>query len=168
MANKVGTAGANTLRGTATHDEIDGLGGKDTLYGLGGKDELDGDGGNDRLFGGAGNDDLEGGLGADSLFGGSGRDWLEGGAGNDWLTGGTGADVFEFDRNDGRDVITDFQNGVDKIELDDFSRAQVQNVIRNSKMVDGDLVLTLAGGNTVTLEGMTKAQLDVSDFLFDS
>ncbi|GHC61714.1 calcium-binding protein [Neogemmobacter tilapiae] len=168
MVNKVGTAGPNTLRGTNGYDELDGLGGNDTLYVLNGNDELDGDGGNDRLFGGFGNDDLDGGAGADSLYGGAGRDWLEGDAGNDWLAGGGGADVFEFDRNDGRDVISDFQNGLDKIELDDFSRAQVQNLIKNSKMVDGDLVLTLSAGNTVTLEGMTKAQLDISHFLFDS
>jgi Ca2+-binding RTX toxin-like protein len=186
MVKKVGTNAAETLRGTNNVDDLEGRGGNDTLLGLGGHDDLEGEGGNDRLVGGAGNDeldgdagddrlfgglghdDLDGGTGADSLSGGSGRDRLEGEAGNDWLMGGAGVDVVEFDRNDGQDVIADFQNGIDKIELDDFSQAQVQAVIRNSKMVDGDLVLTLSAGNTVTLEGMTKAQLGLSDFLFDS
>jgi Ca2+-binding RTX toxin-like protein len=71
------------------------------------------------LDGGAGDDLLVGGAGLDVLTGGTGNDTLEGGVGLDVLTGGAGADHFNFSRNDGPDLVTDFQSGVDKIVLDD-------------------------------------------------
>ncbi|MEF9605158.1 calcium-binding protein, partial [Paracoccus sp. PXZ] len=88
------------------------------------------------------------------------------GRGNDILTGGAGADVFEFERGDGRDIVTDFQNGVDRLDFDDFSRAQVQAVISNAQQVGDDLVLRLSADTIVTIENMQKAQLDMGDFTF--
>jgi Ca2+-binding RTX toxin-like protein len=69
-ATKVGTAGANVLRGTPGADVIAGLGGNDTIRGLAG---------NDFLCGGAGRDTLIGGGGRDKLFGQAGRDICKGG-----------------------------------------------------------------------------------------
>ncbi len=40
-----------------------------------------------------------------------------GGGGNDTLTGGNGADVFVYASGGGKDVITDYTAGVDKIRL---------------------------------------------------
>ena len=63
---------------------------------------------------------LTGNGGDNVLNGGAGNDTLVGGLGNDTLTGGTGADNFVFDAALGpinMDRITDFQVGVDKIEL---------------------------------------------------
>lgn len=71
------------------------------------------------IDGGAGNDDIWGGDGLDVLNGGSGDDWIEGGLGLDVLTGGTGTDHFVFNWGDGPDIITDFQQGNDKIVLRD-------------------------------------------------
>lgn len=68
---------------------------------------------------GAGNDDIWGGAGLDVLMGGTGDDWIEGGRGWDVLTGGGGSDHFVFNSGDGPDVITDFQQGADKIVLGD-------------------------------------------------
>lgn len=77
---------------------------------------LDGDIGNDTLIGNAG-DDL--------LIGGSDSDILSGGAGNDTLTGGQGSDTYLFTSaaafnpaDLGVDVISNFNSGVDKIQLD--------------------------------------------------
>lgn len=69
--------------------------------------------GNNRLFGDAGND---------TLSGGAGNDLLSGGVGADLLSGGIGADRFDFFEfsthiGTGRDVITDFEAGVDTINL---------------------------------------------------
>jgi Ca2+-binding RTX toxin-like protein len=72
------------------------------------------------LEGGGGHDYLTGGAGFDFLNGGTGDDMLTGGDGWDVLTGGAGADHFVFTPSAGPDLITDFQQGVDKIVLDGF------------------------------------------------
>jgi hypothetical protein len=52
------------------------------------------------------------------LAGGDGVDILNGGVGDDTLTGGAGADRYMFDaRGWGVDTITDFQHGVDDLDL---------------------------------------------------
>ena len=65
---------------------------------------------------------LIGGTGADRLVGGAGNDVLTGGLGADLLTGGAGADTFKYltiddSTHDARDIITDFQTGVDTLDL---------------------------------------------------
>lgn len=70
-----------------------------TVSGTQGMDVLTGAGGNDRLAGG------------------QGADILTDGAGADRLTGGQGADTFIFAYDDQTDVITDFEVGVDQIDL---------------------------------------------------
>jgi Ca2+-binding RTX toxin-like protein len=99
------------------------------LYGADGEDKLDGRGGDDYLWGGAGGDNIIGGTGRDTLVGDYGNDRLDGGADNDvvwggWgddvMAGGAGADTFYFSsKNDiyNYDTITDFQHGIDKIDL---------------------------------------------------
>ncbi|MBI4780655.1 MAG: hypothetical protein HY785_04965 [Oscillatoriophycideae cyanobacterium NC_groundwater_1537_Pr4_S-0.65um_50_18] len=90
----------NTTQGLANSDDvINGQGGDDVLTGLGGNDTLRGGDGNDRLWGSAGDDVLIGGLGADTL------------------TGETGGDRFVLAPDSGTDVISDFQLGIDRIQL---------------------------------------------------
>ena len=69
------------------------------------------------LSGGAGMDVITGRAGADVLFGGAGDDILTDGAGSDRLTGGAGADTFIFAYDRTVDTITDFEIGVDEIDL---------------------------------------------------
>ncbi len=87
------------------------------------------------LGGGAGDDLLVGGAGLDVLNGGTGSDTLEGGLGLDVLTGGAGADYFVFNRGDGPDLVTDFQQGIDKIALGDG----LHNVHIGPFGIDGEL-----------------------------
>ncbi|MBP8671990.1 MAG: M10 family metallopeptidase C-terminal domain-containing protein [Sphingobium sp.] len=73
------------------------------------------------ITGGAGNDALSGLNGKDNLLGGAGDDVLNGGALGDTLTGGTGADSFVLDiltTSANKDVIKDFELGIDHIALD--------------------------------------------------
>ncbi|PCJ09355.1 MAG: glycerophosphodiester phosphodiesterase [Rhodobacteraceae bacterium] len=105
------------LQGNAGHDTLMGGKGNDRLVGGGGKDQLMGGSGNDRLVGGNHNDALTGGSGNDMLLGGKGRDSLLGHHGNDVLTGGAGRDVFVFHKNHGNDTITDFELGIDHIQI---------------------------------------------------
>ncbi|MCZ8332736.1 MAG: calcium-binding protein [Rhodobacteraceae bacterium] len=164
MSRVTGAAAGMVRNGTAGNDEIDGGAGNDRLFGLGGNDEIDGGAGNDLIDGGEGADDLDGELGDDSLSGGVGNDLLNGGAGNDLLTGGAGADVFEFYRGSGRDVITDFANGQDRIEIDGLSRTGAEALISAAQQVGNDVVLTLAADRSITLQAFRLSDLDLSDF----
>lgn len=74
--------------------------------------------------GGGGRDRLFGGSEANVLFGDGGRDEIAGGLGADFLTGGEDRDTFVFRaigdsslRHGGRDIIEDFQNVFDSIDL---------------------------------------------------
>lgn len=66
---------------------------------------------------GAGQDILTGNDVDNRLDAGAGNDSLNGGKGDDWLTGGAGSDKFVFADLGGRDTITDFVSGTDKIDL---------------------------------------------------
>lgn len=118
--SQVGTAGDDVLVGDDGDNAIEGLAGADRLRGLGGADLLDGGEDDDTLRGNGGSDTLLGGAGADLLYGGAGSDVLAGGWGKDELTGGGGADTFRFDVFEkalNRDLVTDFEHGIDHIEI---------------------------------------------------
>ncbi len=97
----------------------------ENLSGSGFADTLKGDNNANRIEGGAGNDKLygNGGKGKDKLFGGDGKDKLYGGKGKDKLTGGAGKDQFVFAKKEGKDIITDFESGKEKIDLSAFNFA---------------------------------------------
>jgi cysteinyl-tRNA synthetase, unknown class len=107
-----GGAGADYLAGNRGNDVIRAGAGNDIVYGEWGRDYIDGGDGNDILWGNDNND---------TLLGGAGDDRLVGDRGNDQLTGGAGQDIFVYEnfvpRTLGRDEITDFEVGVDRIEL---------------------------------------------------
>jgi Ca2+-binding RTX toxin-like protein len=115
--NITGSGHNDQLFGNNVANLLSGGGGADLLYGDSGDDVLDGGAGRDVLDGGNGNDRLFGGADADVLNGGDGADRLHGGVGDDILTGGSGNDVFVFAELGGRDSITDFRRGQDKIDL---------------------------------------------------
>lgn len=119
-------------------DYAHGFGGNDTMRGHGGADLLMGDGGSDVLQGGTGNDSLQG------------------GAGNDRLMGGSGADTFLLrSGTTGTDVITDFQDGLDRIDITgSFQRAS-----------HADGVLITHAGGTVLIEDARLAQITAADFI---
>ena len=107
-------------------ENVDGGAGNDFINGNNSANTLNGGHGNDRLFGGSGNDVLIGGKGADTF---------NGGKGSDKYIGGSGADRFCIDRGVGRDIITDYGTGNDRIDL-------------LSGLTENDLSFSYAGGNT--------------------
>lgn len=121
-----GGDGADVMFGNDGNDLVDGGTGDDTLSGNDGNDTLLGSEGNDILAGARGNDVLMGGEGNDRLDGGEGNDTLNGGIGNDTLTGGAGADLFVITPANApiKLTITDFQSGVDKLDLRAFTLTQ--------------------------------------------
>ena len=69
------------------------------------------------LIGGVNGDTLDGGGGKDRLYGGLGNDILIDGGDVDNLTGGAGADTFALSLDGRTDVIRDFENGSDVIDV---------------------------------------------------
>lgn len=174
--NLVGNAGDNALFGKDGKDVLIGNAGDDLLKGGSDKDTLSGGDGNDTLLGGddkdklfgmAGDDELFGQDGKDTVLGGPGEDTLFGGQDKDKLTGGDGADVFGFLRKEsGVDTITDFEAGVDKIDLTDFNTDFDHLKFKNE---GDDVIVTVGKGKNAVkfkLLGYNKDDIDGSFFQF--
>ena len=140
---QTGGAGADRLTGGLGADRLSGLSGNDTLVASAGNDRLSGDGGNDVLYGGTGGDVIDGGTGRDTLFGGS------------------VADVFVFQQGDGIDSLRDFQNGVDRLQVEGVRGF---SALAFSAAVGGTWVDY--GNGALYVSGMTRGQFDASDFVF--
>ena len=100
----------------------------------------------------------------DLLFGGGGNDRLSGDWGADTLMGGLGADVFVFavlTRGE-VDRITDFQQGIDRIEMPVSLGGYAALSLR---AVSGGVEVS-AKGHTILLAGQSLRAMDASDFLF--
>ncbi len=108
-----------------------------------------------------GGETLEGGDGIDSLFGSDGDDVIIGGAGDDVLSGGAGQDSFVFDSESGHDIVTDLlAQDTLVFEGQEFN---MEDLVL-SENDEGDVVVSFQGveGSSVTLEGVTKDDLDTN------
>lgn len=145
----------------------------------------------DSMFGNAqgGNDVLTGGSYVDMLMGDArtydpaapgsitgGKDILNGKGGNDELWGGPNSDIFAFDKGSGQDLIHDFNQGNsivgstavehDLIDVQDYGFADWTAL--KSLIVDddsGNAVMHLTASDTITLQGVQKADLHATDFI---
>jgi Ca2+-binding RTX toxin-like protein len=122
--------------------------------------------------GGAGNDDVYGFGGSDRLNGNDGNDLVNGGVGDDTLTGDKGNDIFVFQGACGKDVITDFEKGKDRIDLSDY-HLTFADVKAHAQTSGNDVVIDIgaaqggaAGVDTVTLANAKLAPMDTNYFLF--
>lgn len=165
----LGGGGADTLIGGTNSDNLDGQAGNDLVDGGFGNDVVAGGDGNDRVLGGTGSDAMTGGNGSDTLDGSIGADTMDGGGGDDVLTGGAfgtdvmtgglGADSFVYvSANDSfataaADIITDFEVGVDKINLVALSAGVFAFMGSDpfSPTQESVRVVAGAGGTTVAL-----------------
>lgn len=165
--------------------------GHDAVYALSGINIIHGGPDSDLLFGGFQADFIDGGDGNDVLRGDAhgflgGADTLIGGLGDDLLMGALGADTFVFNPDDGNDIIaafnvadiafglsgysavatgTDFQPGIDKIHLAEFSSVDPGNLL--SFVRDGvDGAVFSAEGTAITFFDLNAAQLSIGDFIF--
>ena len=85
------------------------------------------------------------------------------------MTGGSGSDVFVFENGSNDDVITDFGNGNDDIDLSALgvtTFAQVQAALSSNGAGDAVIDLSALGGNgSVTLTGVDVSAMDATDFI---
>ncbi len=130
-------------------------------------DNFRGRGGDDRLSGGKGADILRGNGGEDRVFGGKGADLITGGRGDDILGGGAGRDTFVFTERDGDDVIRDFGDGRDRLDLTGFDFGSAAEVRALATQDGSDLVIDLAeaGGGSIRLEDVSRSGFGADDLL---
>ena len=112
-------------------------------------------------------DDIISGLGgSDIIYGLTGEDEISGGAGVDRLTGGEDADVFVFETGTRLDFVTDFEDGLDLIELvglqsSDFAMAvTVSSYLTDSTLITG-------GTDRMILRDVESSLIDADDFIFE-
>jgi Ca2+-binding RTX toxin-like protein len=187
-----GGDGDDVVLGFEGNDIVNGGNGFDQLVGGDGNDVMDGGatGGiyGDRLFGDAGDDTLtvsdngwawggadndtitgaagtwlKGDEGNDTIVGLAGAQQIVGGSGDDVLTGGADNDRFDFADGWGRDRITDFQIGLDRISLEGVTGLDQYDQLTITQMAAGTEVGY--GGNTMFLSGVIAGQLTQDHFL---
>ena len=151
-----GDGTADTVRSTVSYVLSDNV---ERLYLLGNKD-IDGKGTSlaDRLHGNSGNNDLKG-LG--------GADYLYGHKGNDRLFGGGDADWFYFSTGDGDDKVMDYVDGSDQLHLEGWNAITSLADLKNNHATNqGANLLIEAGGDSLLVLGISKADLDAGDVFF--
>jgi len=134
---------------------------RDVINAQGGNDRISGLGGNDLLRGGDGNDTLLGGEGRDTLLGGAGNDRLDGESGHNILAGGAGADIFVLSR-DGRAMVTDFEDGVDRLGLSQGLKFGKLAIAQNGS--DTTIRFAPNGPLLATLTGIQASTISAVDF----
>ena len=192
----IGSSFADNLIGNDANNGIIGGAGDDDLRGANGADVLNGGAGFDtavyfdsatgvflNLQTGAANngtatgdtlfniENLFGSFQGDRLIGSQFQNTIEGWNGADTVTGGAGDDTFIFSLGDDHDTITDFAAGAatdDVINLQGFGTAfdSFAEVLAAASDNGVDATIDFGGGDIITLQGVTVAQLDASDFTF--
>jgi Ca2+-binding RTX toxin-like protein len=170
---------ANALFGGGGDDFIGATGSGNTLLGGDGNDTVQANGASSMALGEAGNDFVGCSGNSTQLFGGDGDDFvgatgtgnkLDGGTGNDALVAGAhSGDTFVFHAGYGLDSITGFARhgggGTDVIDLNGFGLnfTTLQPFMADAS---GNCVITINAATILTINGVTKAQLLASDFVF--
>ena len=166
-----GGAGIDFLQGDAGADAMDGGSGTDWAYyasslteliiNLGDASQNTGEAAGDsyisieNIVGGRFNDSITGDGDDNYLRGFLGDDTINGGAGNDTLRGDQGADIFVFEAGSGNDVIIDWVDADDFLDLTSFGVADAMNYALQA----GDDVVFTFGTDVITIENTTLAEI---------
>ncbi|MEO9894804.1 MAG: DUF4214 domain-containing protein [Paracoccaceae bacterium] len=144
----------------SSHIENIGLTGSTNINGSGNylDNIVQGNIGDNYLGGRSGNDTLDGLSGADTLYGGLGDDTLVGGQGNDTF-------VFSAVENEGMDVIQDYEDGFDLVQIDGTGLA-----FDDLTIVEEDGFLKVSYGDLgaqIWIANSNSEQIEANDFLFE-
>ncbi len=88
-------------------------------------------------------------------------------SGDDNLTGAGANDLFVFAQPIGNDVVYNFNAASDKIDLMGFTNVAGFSDLHIADNANGDAVVTVGSGETITLHGVHAAALTADDFVFD-
>jgi hypothetical protein len=90
-------------------------------------------------------------------------------SGEDTLTGAGGNDLFVFAQPIGNDAIYNFNVATDKIDLTGFTDIASFSDIQSNIAQDsnGDAIITIGAGETITLHGVAASALTADDFVFN-
>ncbi|MEL0590623.1 MAG: calcium-binding protein [Planktothrix rubescens PR222] len=168
----IGSADGELIFGNEGQDSISGGAGNDTLFGSKDNDQLDGGTGNDSIpanlgddviRSGDGNDTLLGGKGNDQLFGDAGDDFLSGDRDIDTLTGGQGSDTFALSTGSGLDIITDFENTIDYIQVP--ADVSVSDILIQAAGTNTLIILQSTGEQLVQLNNIQASNITIANLL---
>lgn len=109
---------------------------------------------------------INGNAGQNTLFGLGGTDVINGGGGNDVLYGGALADNFVFRTGAGHDVIADFQDGLDLIDITGIKGIKDFAQIAGAMVQNGTDVEIQFGDDMITIDNVTVDKLTAIDFAF--
>lgn len=101
--------------------------------------------------------------GRNILSGLGGDDLVSGRGGNDRLSGGGGVDTFNFVNGHGKDVITDFEQGVDRLNFEHYNGVTSTDDLVMSQKGD-DVLIKLLNGDQIIM--LNQDGVDTNDFLF--
>ena len=123
----------------------------------------------ENAIGGSDDDAIFGSAEGNTLDGGGGNDIIAGGVGSDRLIGGTGEDTFVFAQGDEADVIVDFEDGIDLVELQQFGLDAngIDAVIADGTMNGNSLELDFGNGDTLIFENIDASILSSDDFILN-
>ena len=150
-----GTGGNETIYGSVNDTVIGGSGGNETIFGAAGG----------TIMGGAANTFIDASAGSASILAGSGNSTIMGGAsdtvqgasvGGSAMIGFSGGNETLVDNGGGIDSITGFsQANGDLVSLNGATDA-VDNVLATASTQDGNTIVTLHDGSTITFVGVTN------------
>jgi Ca2+-binding RTX toxin-like protein len=117
------------------------------------------------IVGTPGDDVLVGTAGDELIKGLAGDDDISGGQGNDRLQGNAGDDIYRFARGDGADTIYDADAQAGNADTVAFGEDIAPEDVTYAR-TSSNLVLTVAGGGTVTVQGQFAEATRVEQFAF--
>lgn len=160
---QVGTSGKELFVGDNSANVFKGKNGADEFFGFGGNDRLFAGAGDDIVFAGKGADVIRGRDGKDRIEAGAGNDLIDGGAGRDRLQGDAGKDKFLLSRTTDVDIILDFKQGKDKVQVQNGAK-DFDDLTISAKKQDVRIVLT--SGDKFIVKNAEVDEFSASDFLF--
>jgi len=88
-------------------------------------------------------------------------------SGDDFLTGSAGADLFVFSQPIGNDMVYSFDAAADQIDLIGYAGLTAFADMTIADDANGNAVIDLGAGQSITLDGVSAASLSAGNFAFE-